>query len=338
MSRETMSDLNSNVLIGYADKRGTAWHYRADLQGDESNHYPAAIPVDDVRRRLLNWQAVEGQITATALTSDGVLTVADPDRKAIMRSDTGAILGVFKSGYQIHQYDQWLIRNVETLLDADVAIGSAGILRGGAQAWVQVEMSDTVSTPEGVDFRPFLTSATSMDGSLATTYQTGAQVVVCDNTLSAAMRESSAHRVKVKHSAHSLTRIGEVRDALRIIHAVADDFAAAVAELTAREVTRQQWGDFLLAYAPHDVDATKRAQGMAERKRDALDDLWRYDNRVSPWAGTAYGVVAAVNTYVHHEQPVRGASRADRNAERAITGGADALDLSTLRMLDMVTA
>ena len=45
-------------------------------------------------------------------------------------------------------------------------------------------MADTLNAA-GVEFRPFLTATTSLDGSIATTYQTGAQVAVCDNTLSA---------------------------------------------------------------------------------------------------------------------------------------------------------
>ena len=32
-----MSWLNENTLIGYTSKRGTAWHYRADLQWGRSN-------------------------------------------------------------------------------------------------------------------------------------------------------------------------------------------------------------------------------------------------------------------------------------------------------------
>lgn len=50
MSRETIHHLNTQVLVGFTDQRGTAWHYRRDEQGDEPNHYPAAIPVEDVRR------------------------------------------------------------------------------------------------------------------------------------------------------------------------------------------------------------------------------------------------------------------------------------------------
>ena len=42
-------------------------------------------------------------------------------------------------------------------------------------AWVQVKMADTLSVA-GVEFRPFLTATTSMDGSIATTYQTTYQI------------------------------------------------------------------------------------------------------------------------------------------------------------------
>ena len=45
MSKETQEWLNRNVLIGYTERRGNAWHYRASDQGDEPNHYPGAIPL-----------------------------------------------------------------------------------------------------------------------------------------------------------------------------------------------------------------------------------------------------------------------------------------------------
>lgn len=54
MSGETLHDLNTNLLIGHTSQRGTAWHYRAEEQGDESNHYANAIPVEDVQRRLFD--------------------------------------------------------------------------------------------------------------------------------------------------------------------------------------------------------------------------------------------------------------------------------------------
>lgn len=336
MSRETLAHLNTQTLIGYTDKRGNAWHYRANLQGSEPNHYPTAIPVEDVTRRLFHWTPVACPLQAVVMDESGVTTITDESRHVIVRPDTQSVLGVFTSGYRIHNYADWLVKNVETILDTDeLAIGSAGLLRGGAVAWVQIEMEDTLSV-EGVEFRPFLTAATSLDGSLATTYQVGSQVVVCDNTLSAAMGEHT-DRVKIRHSRHSLGRLTDVRDALNIVHGVADSFTAAVEALCAERVSEARWSAFVDAYTGrNDVTAGKRALINAGEKAEALNRLWAHDQRVNPWRGTAYGVVAAANTYLHHESQVRGSDRATRNMERVIAGKVDAFDANTLKVLATV--
>ncbi len=333
MSRETLTHLNTQTLIGYTEKRGNAWHYRAEAQGAESNHYAGAIPVPDVYRRLFDWTALEAEVHAVALTDDGVLNVTDPTRKAIVRSDTGAVLGIFKDGYQVHRYDEWLVRNVESILDAELKIGSAGLLRGGAVAWVQVEMEDTL-TVEGVEFRPFLTAATSLDGSLASTYLTGAQVVVCDNTLSAALGTFD-NKIKIKHSRHSLGKLADVRDALAIVHGVGDAFSLQVQQLVSETVDAGRWDRFVGAYTAPSTDS-KRAQTNAADKAVALNRLWHHDERVTPWRGTAYGVLAAVNTWAHHEAEVRGADRATRNTERVVNGKIDELDAYTIKVLATV--
>ena len=177
MSDETASWLNTMTLIGFTEQRGHAWHYRAAEQVEEPNHYPGAVPVADVRRRLFDWRVTEGDVTASAVVmdADGVATseVRDSTRKAMLRppgafgpDDQGAILGVFKSGYQGHDYEERLLGQVAAILDDDLAIGSAGLLKGGAVAWVSVEVPDSITTPEGVQFRPHLLATTSFDGSL----------------------------------------------------------------------------------------------------------------------------------------------------------------------------
>ena len=62
MSRETIEWLNQNTLIGYTDKRGTAWHA---VKGYD-NHYAGAVPLEDVRKRLFSWTALEGEVVATS--------------------------------------------------------------------------------------------------------------------------------------------------------------------------------------------------------------------------------------------------------------------------------
>lgn len=323
MSDETIDYLNRNTLIGYTVRRGTAWHYRKGT----NNHYPGPIPVEDVKSRLFDWEPISTPVSA--VLDDGTV-ITDHRRQALLRPDTEEILGVFKSTYTPHPYGQWLVDSVESILDADLQIGSAGLLANGARAWVQVEMQDTMQT-ENVDFRPYLTAATSMDGSLSTTYQTGAQVVVCDNTLSLALRETTS-KYRVKHTRNSNIKISEARDALRIMAATASEVSARIERLATTPVTTRQWTAFLDAYTAPSSNST-RANSNASDKRAQLARLYDSDHRVAPWAGTAWGVLSAANTWAHHYQAVRGTSRPERNLDRMVQGQYAKIDNHTLHVL-----
>jgi len=354
MSRESLTWLNTNTLIGFTAKRGTAWHWRAEEQGDASNHYVGAIPLVDVQDRLFYWTAESRQLavevpadpaTMTHLSDDGtqVRWVPVADRQAICRSDdiSGAVMGIFGPGYVRHQYREWLLTTVADLLDDDLAISSAGLLRGGAIAWIEVSMPDTITTPETVAFRPNLLATTSFDGSIATTYKRTVTDTVCDNTRELALSEAG-QELKIKHSRYSGLQLAPARQALAMVHTLADDFAAEVAQLCATPVTSHQWGRFLDVQVPRTdtrtgAALTGRALTLAENKRAALDVLYRRDPRVAPWAGTAHGVLQAVNTYDTHKGVVRG-SRAERNGLKTITGDFGRLDRNTWRALQGVLA
>jgi phage/plasmid-like protein (TIGR03299 family) len=367
MSQESLTWLNTQTLIGQTEKRGNAWTYRAELQGDESNHYPGFVPIEDVRRRLFNWHAIEAEITATALTPNGVITSSQPCAacavkgylekktskcracdgvgkltggfKAILRDDTGYILGVPKQGWQIHQYDEWLLHEVADLMDDDLGIASAGLLKNGRVAWVQIEMPDTIETPSGVKFRPFLGAATAFDGSLSTTYKRGVTNWVCDNTMAAGLGEAG-EVLKVRHSKNSALKLQEARDTLALIHTAADDFAAEVEALTNTTVTDAQWGQFLDSLAPlkdakGEVLPDGRSKTLATNKRNAVQNLWDNDLRVAPWKNTAWGVLQAVNTAEHHVWNAKG-DRAQRNQLMAVQGNFEKLDVTTATMLSGV--
>lgn len=348
MSRQTAQWLNTRTLIGDTDKRGTAWHYRADLQLDgQSNHFPGAIPVQVVADRLFNWEALSVPVsitvpatieTMTALDADRlpvrVVTVAD--RQAIIHPETLETFGVFKSGYQIHQYRPWLLGQLSNLLSDTLHISSAGLLDGGARAWVEVSVPETVTTPEGVTFRPNLLAGTSLDGSLATTFKRTITNTVCDNTMNYALGEDG-EQIKIRHSRHSVLKLADAQQALNLVQETGEAFARQVAELTRTEVTNKQWAAFLAEHTAVKPDAKARAISNAEAHRAELSRLYTHDARVSPWAGTAWGVVQAVNTYAHHSQAVRG-DRGERNMDKALTGEFDKLDAATFAALGKVLA
>ena len=340
MSTETLEYLRDNTRIGFTDKRGPAWHAARGADGEYRNHFPGAVPIEEVTR-LLDYPLGEGSISITVLTPEGVTSFIDPSRKAVVRLDTMDAFGIFsQSGYKIHPPKEWLVDNLDLILHGELAVGGCGLLKGGRQAFVQAELPETREAAEGIKHRPFLTAATSHDGTLATTYLTGTTVVVCDNTLSAALYEKGTGKVKIRHSRNSLNRIGDVRQNLGlVVEQVGDEFDRQVAELTSNLVTDAQWKAMVQVLTnPTGKELEGRGRTMAENKERELNRLYNYDERVAPWKGNGFGVLTAVNTYVHHIQTVKGMERAERNLSRMVTSDFQALDSNTLALLNKVQA
>jgi len=363
MSRETSEWLNRNTLIGFSSKRGTAWHYRASDQADvpaslfpradvitvdgrevASNHYSGAIPVHDVNTRLFHWDAVQCNM---AFDVSGILGTEkeawkkSAKRVAWVRSDTLEELGNPSPTWTAHPYSTWLVETTQQITDGDLDVASAGLLKNGAQAWVSYEVPDTISTPEGVDFRPQLLATTSFDGSLATTYKRVTTLTVCDNTLAAALGEQG-QQIKIMHSKYSHLKLMDAREALSIIHQDADDFAHAIEAMCQQTITDRQWSQFLDLYVPlHDDKGepkVKRALTMAENKRETLTQYWNNDRRVCDWKGTAWGVLQACNTWFHHAQIVRGATRPERNMDNVLNGRTAEHDEQILGLINQLVS
>jgi phage/plasmid-like protein (TIGR03299 family) len=329
MSKETLEHLNTQVLVGFTDQRGTAWHYKKEAQGDEPNHYTGAIPVEDVRRRLFSWQAQAMPMHIITPNGD---TLEVPNRQAIVRNDTWQVLGVPSKAYVPHQYNEWLLKQVANLLDDDLSIGSAGLLKGGAVAWVQVEMPESWKVA-GVEFRPHLLATTSFNGEIATLYKRTCTIVVCDNTRAAALRESG-QEFRVKHTSQSLLRLGNARDALQIVHNIGDEFSAEIEKLMSIKVSDQQFDRFLSILAPSDDRESKQSQTRAENMRNTMRQMWQTDIRCAPFRNTGFGAVQTVNTWRQHIKPTRkGRSIIERNMLDTMTGITELEDRKVAEML-----
>ncbi|QBI98143.1 hypothetical protein SEA_FIREMAN_61 [Microbacterium phage Fireman] len=331
MSAETLQWLNENSLIGFTAERGKAWHH---LEGYD-NHFEGAIPVERMLD-LMSYPLAEGTPTVTVLSEDGVTQFEAKGHKGIVRLDTGEVFKFFKEGYQIHQPREWLVQNLDTLTHGGLQLAAGLLLRGGAVASVQAELEGTREAAEGVKHRPYITAATSMDGSMATTYLVGTRLWVCDNTLTYALAESDALRHKVRHSSHSLRRMGEVRENLGlVVEEVGGTIDAEIARLTSQYVSDQQWSDFLEAYTLINRDKPGKALTNAENKIKALNTMWNHDERVAPWRNSAWGVLSAVNTAEHHVFGTD-SNRETRNGLRTVQGKWDEIDRKTLRVLASV--
>ena len=343
MSAETYQWLNSgNILVGYTDERGMPWWYQPELDDeDESVLYTGPIPVEDLNRRLFNWEPVEGtsETTYTDPTTGEQVHLLIPNRKEIIRPDTRTVFKQFTDGYRIHGYNEWLVDNLTGILGVDgLGAASAGLLEGGAIAWVQMQFPQTLET-EGVRHRPFILATTSLNGKSATQFVRGSQFVICDNTRAAALSEKDRLSAKRRHTSKSLTEESrdKVRAALAIMHDTADDMNDEITQLVAITVPDIKWNDFLdahLGYRPADKG---KSQTMYDNHRDKLNDLYFNDPRCAPWKGTGFGVLQTVNTYDQHEGIVRNVSRPERNFRKMATPDYfERLDGGTLEQLNLV--
>lgn len=337
MSAETLEWLNKFVLIGNTAQRGDAWHRR---KGSD-NHWDGPVPVEEVEKRLFNWEPVKVTPEYPWKQADGsiIRRTADDDC-FIIRSDNGDKLGSHADGFSIHGYREWLLKNAEMIMGTGLEIGQAGLLKNGAQAWVSFEFPDTIEhKPKGargpaVAFRPQFMATTSLDGSIASTFKLVYTIVVCDNTRTMALGEKG-DTYRVKHTRHSRLNVVDARDALNVTFKMTDAFKAELDTLLTTSVNSRQWDAFKELYVPR-PEEKGRGQTMSDNKRDALNELYETDPMCAPWNGTAYGVIQTVNTYQHHRAIVRKTGRVERNAENAITGKIADLDMGTWETLNKV--
>lgn len=360
MSQETREWLSTMTRIGDTDRRGEAWHYR---QGDQ-NHFPGAVPTEEVRRLFMPWEPIEtpDYITVPATAAEyatqednrqvnGII-LRDGDKyvRLVQLKQYKAIIAqghpehaysVPSGAYAIHSYNEWLVKNVENLLDGEVHISSAGLLDKAAVAWVELSLSET-HTVADFPFRPHLLAFTSVNSKYKTSYGRKVQAVVCDNTLHVASQEKGQD-ISYKHTKGSTPRIADARAALGLIVATADDFSRELEDLLDWKVSSREFSRFLDEYVPTvNDDGTPLEKGaltQAENKREKMATMWRSDERVSPWAGTAFGVVQLSNTYFHHERRIRSSTvRPERNMLSAISGETATNDMATLNLLTKVAS
>lgn len=354
MGAESMETYNREILIGgcedvtvrgmAAENGYRAWHYDPTYQGDESNHYPGAIPTDDIMRRLLSWDIVEVPLRLDHIVVSGEdihhIQVDDQTRKVLVRSDTMKVLHVVGADYHTPNYAVDVLdfgRQVVSDSDGEIYVASAGLLRGGGQFWMQF-MCPEVRVAAGMVFQPFVTISDSCSGKHWEIVR-GGQAVVCDNTLTLAMSQRVNH-ARVRHTKNAPTRYAEAAAMTGIITEFSEEFTRRLEILADRVITDAQWEKFLSVHFGEPIKGNKKSETFNAKNREHLTGLYMSDPMVAPWKGTALGVVQAVNTdRKHHTKLVGRGSKTDpmvRHYGDVLNGTYSDLDAKTIAEINMV--
>jgi len=320
MSKYSTEYLRTNVLVGDVDIHGLPWHSSGMDVDKAKNLFRGPVPVDQARK-LFKRYAVESRTLGT-LNKAGEF-VPDETRQAIVDKRSGLVHFTPRPGYVIHPFEDVLLNDLAEIVGdtpGDLHIDSVGVLANGGEGWLSISTGDLLTTPEGVDFKPHILAATSHNGTLSTTYKPVATMTVCDNTRDMALGERGA-RFKVRHTRLSANRLADARDALGLIEQEVEVFNTAVAELCAWTITDAQFDAFVDELAPLSDDMSKHLATRTTKYRDRIHDMYREDDRVQQWNGTAFGALQAVNTFDLWERGTRGGTQAsDRMIRETITG------------------
>lgn len=349
MSKETIEWLNTNTMLGNINDKAkwaaNGWGLFDDAtntfkawwdNGDFKNGYPGPIPVEEVERVLFNWTPVEApiflRVPCAEEDADGMdgsgqhfLWVPDQEHKAIMHPDTHHVFNYFGAeSYKVHSNMDWLVRGPATLVDGELGINSAGMLRNGGQSYVNLSLPEEVVTASGFSHRTSIMASTSIDGTLATKYQIVELIALCDNSMSAAS-DGALNTYKVKHSSRSIGRLQNARDALGLIYKNSEAFDKFIDSLAEVDVTDKQFKQIIGQLAPipevTGVDPktkkplNQRAITIGERKQQELFTLYYTDPRCAKWSGTLLGAYQTANTWAEHFK-----SNNDNGVERIMTG------------------
>lgn len=355
MSEYTAAYRAKNFATGYTAPeygRGVAWHQDANSE----LAFPHSIPMEQVDK-MIGWDPIQVPMLYTDPKTGNTATYGEwvgtgenrkhVGPKVVLHGETFAPIGKNDGASNLFGYRDWFLNGISEILEvnkADLGIGFLGLFRNGASAALQIELERTIVNGfSGIAYRPFLYAATSLDGSMKPQYGMGNQLMVCDNTFRAGVREAERSGLfySLKQTRNATRNALAAREALGIMFSASDAIGLELEEMCKTTVSPKQWAAFLDEYAPvPEKDPNSKTGGrgytIAAKKRDELDHLWQFDNRVAPWAGTKFGVSQAVTTWSQHFATVKGASRLERNKMNMVTGKATEVESAALATLERI--
>lgn len=134
-----------------------------------------------------NWRVQVAPLTATIAGADGFQQIEVPNRFAIVRDDTLAVLGYVTDRYEPVQNHEAFSFFDEVIGPGQAVYHTAGSLEGGKIVWILAALPEMNFSVGGVDaIESFILLATGHDGNFAFRMQPTRIRVVCKNTLNAA--------------------------------------------------------------------------------------------------------------------------------------------------------
>jgi phage/plasmid-like protein (TIGR03299 family) len=243
-------------------------HNIAQINGRVSMAYNGQAPWHNLGVRLPNETSIEVALNSANLNwsvktedvylSDGRKAPA----QAVTRDIDRAILGVVGERYEVIQNREAFEPLQIALSEFGATVESAGALGQGEKVWMLCKLPDTNGhVAPGDRIQPYFLVATAHDGSSACTARSTPIRVVCQNTLTAALRADRA-ALSIRHTQSKDQKLDEISKLVEKMAAAHHRTVDTFAQMAQTKVTLDEVINYTEAIWPV-------VKPKAEKKTDA---------------------------------------------------------------------
>lgn len=319
---------NSNGRVAVACVRVPAWHGLGVLvDGDPTT-------AEMIRHAGLDWAVQQWELTAWN-PADPDVQVDVASRRANVRSDTKAVLGVVGDGYTPLQNAEAFSFLDDLARDGSAKWETAGAIDGGKRVWVMARM-DSFDVVPGDEVKPYMLVFNGHDGTTAVRVMPTSVRVVCQNTANQAMSKGDCRKLTIRHSGSLKSRVDDARKCLGIVAKQTTAWRHEAEALTRVSLRDTQVTEYFEQFFPRKVRPAANIDGanvldmilnqssqsreivadlieghFAETERIARQNAKILDQIVSNFhnetntmpgvEGTAYAAYNAVSEYADHQ-------------------------------------
>lgn len=230
-----------------------------------------------------------------------------PNAFATVRTDTNQVLGVVGARYEPVQNGD-AFNFFDPLVDRDEAIyHTAGVLGIGEKIWLLAKLPDFIRVGKKMDpVEKFVLLYNSHDGSSVVRCKLSPIRVVCNNTLSAALK-GAEQEVRIRHTASAADKLKQAHEILGLTNQLYQQLDYIFNRMALRKVTGSQLVEYVKKLIPDNLAAENNTR--TENMRSKIIDLHDSVKDASMHRGNLFGAYNAVTEYVDHYSSQKDASK-----------------------------
>ncbi|MDV7644911.1 DUF932 domain-containing protein [Acinetobacter baumannii] len=299
----------------------TPWH-------GLGNHLSPNQPIEVWAQQAgMDWRIESSNVSYMAKNERGQnILMPYEEQRVLYRSDTHAPLSVVSQRYQEVQPKEILEFYRDLTEQSGFELETAGVLKGGRKFWALARTGQSAALKNKDVSNGYILLATACDGTLATTAQFTSVRVVCNNTLSIAIRGQTSGEgvVKVPHSTKFDAE--KIKQQLGISIKTWDEHMYEMKQLSQRKVTQQEAAAYfdavfnntmvsvtdqeesIIQYYLKAASMDKKSNSKSEPNGRAMSKAMEMFNgqgrgaELSSAKDTAYGLLCSLTEFVDHER------------------------------------